>query len=51
MAAMGSLFSKNAKFEEVLLDEEALQFHYLNFFNGQRYPLAKLCYQFIENKK
>jgi hypothetical protein len=48
---MANLFSQKAKFEEVVKNDEALQFHYLNFENGQRYTLARLCYQYIQGKK
>lgn len=43
---MANLLSRNANFEEVKLNQEALEFHMLNWQSGQRYPLAKLCYQY-----
>jgi hypothetical protein len=48
---MADLFSQRAKFEDVVLNDEALMFHYINFESGQRYTLARLCYQYIQSKK
>ena len=47
---MANLLSRNAKYEEVILDEIALQFHVDAFKAGQRYKLALNCYQYFMSK-
>jgi histone deacetylase complex regulatory component SIN3 len=45
-----SIFSKKAKYEDVLLEREAVKFHYDRHTKGQRDTLAIQCFQFIESK-
>ncbi len=40
-----------AKFEEVIQSEEAIMYHAVKFQSGSRYPLAKLCWQYIQGRK
>jgi hypothetical protein len=47
---MVSIFSKKAKYEEVLLEREAVKFHYSRYTQGNRDLLATQCFQFIESK-
>lgn len=41
-------FSKNAKFEEIKNDEEALMYHAVKFQSGHRYPLAVQCFTHLQ---
>jgi hypothetical protein len=45
-----SIFSKKAKYEDVLLEREAVRFHYWRHTQGHRDTLAIQCFQFIESK-
>lgn len=45
------LFSRKAKFEFVITNEEAVMFHAVKWQSGARYELAKQCYQYIQQKK
>lgn len=47
---MDSIFSKKAKYEDVLLEREAVKFHYWRHTQGHRDMLARQCFQFIESK-
>jgi hypothetical protein len=38
-------FSRDAKFETVKFDQEAVLFHSLKYEMGFRYPLSLACYQ------
>jgi hypothetical protein len=44
------LFSRKAKFHEVVKSEEALIYHAVKYQSGNRYPLAIMCYQHIQHK-
>jgi hypothetical protein len=44
------LFSRKAKFHEVVKNEEALVYHAVKYQAGNRYPLAVLCYQHLQHK-
>lgn len=48
---MKNLFSKNANLEDVVKDQEALDYHVQRFEMGYRYPLAKACYHYKEMKE
>lgn len=41
-------YSRNAKFETVKFDEEAVVYHAMKYEMGFRYPLALACYQLRE---
>ena len=45
------LFSRNAKFELVMHNEEALLYHAVKWQSGSRYNLAKQCFQMVQLKK
>ncbi len=47
---MVSIFSKKAKYEDVLLEREAVKFHYERHTQGNRDLLAVQCFQFVESK-
>lgn len=47
---MASPYANNAKIEEVLKDNYALDSHYRKFKSGFRYPLAVQCFQYVEQK-
>lgn len=38
-------YSRNAKFDNVRFDEEAVMYHSMKYEMGFRYPLALACYQ------
>jgi hypothetical protein len=41
-------FSRDAKFETVKFDQEAVLFHSLKYEMGFRYPLSLACYQMTQ---
>lgn len=41
-------YSRNAKFETVKFDEDAVAFHAMKFELGFRYPLSVACYQMLQ---
>ncbi len=41
-------YSRNAKFETVKFDQEAVLFHSLKYEMGFRYPLSLACYQMTQ---
>lgn len=41
-------YSRNAKFDSVKYDEEAVLFHAMKYEMGFRYPLALSCYQLTQ---
>lgn len=43
-----NLFSKNANFEDVKKNNEALAYHVVKFQFGHRYPLAIQCFAHIQ---
>ena len=45
-----NLFSKNADFEEVKKDQEALMWHAVKFQSGHRYTLARQCFAFVQEE-
>lgn len=45
------LFSRKAKFEFVIANEEAIMFHAVKWQAGARYELAKQCFQYVQQKK
>jgi hypothetical protein len=47
---MVSAYGNNAKFEDVLKDNYALDSHYRKFKTGFRYSLAVQCYQYVEQQ-
>lgn len=44
------LFSRKAKFHDVVKNEEALVYHAVKYQSGNRYPLAVLCFQYIQHR-
>jgi len=46
-----NLYSKNAKFEDVIASEEALAVHVMKYEMGFRYKLAIACYQYDQSRK
>lgn len=44
------LFSRKAKFHEVVKNDEAIKFHAVKYQAGNRYPLALQCYQYIQQQ-
>lgn len=44
------LFSRKAKFHDVVKNEQALVFHAVKYQSGNRYPLAVMCFQYIQHK-
>jgi len=46
-----NLFSKDANYEEVIKDNDALNFHADRFERGFRYPLAKACFHYRQSKE
>lgn len=42
-----NLHSNKADFALVQQDEDALQYHYMKYELGIRYPLSVACFQFI----
>jgi hypothetical protein len=44
------LFSRKAKFHEVVKDKEALQFHAVKYQHGSRYPLALQSFQYLQQQ-
>jgi hypothetical protein len=45
-----NLFSRKAKFHDVVKNKEALVYHAVKYQSGNRYPLAVLCFQHIQHK-
>jgi hypothetical protein len=45
-----NLLSTKAKFHEVVKNEEALMYHAVKYQTGNRYPLAVMCFQYIQHK-
>jgi hypothetical protein len=45
-----NLLSSKAKFHEVVKNEEALMYHAVKYQTGNRYPLAVMCFQYIQHK-
>lgn len=43
--------SKNASWDAVKFDKEAIEFHAYKFSTGSVYSLAKTCFQYLELKK
>lgn len=41
-----NLFSKTAKYELVIENPEALEYHVMKYEMGFRYPLSLACYQY-----
>lgn len=41
-------YSRNAKFDNVKFDQEAVMFHALKYEMGFRYPLSMACYQMTQ---
>lgn len=41
-------FSRDAKFETVKFDQEAVLFHSMKYEMGFRYPLSLACYQMTQ---
>lgn len=46
-----NLLSKAALLEDVIKDEEAIQFHAQQFIKGHRYILARQCFVILEERK
>jgi hypothetical protein len=44
------LFSRKAKFHDVVKNEEALVYHAVKYQGGNRYPLAVMCFQHLQHK-
>jgi hypothetical protein len=44
------LFSRKAKFHDVVKKEEALVYHAVKYQSGNRYPLAVMCFQHLQHK-
>jgi hypothetical protein len=44
------LMSRKAKFHEVVKDEQALMYHAVKYQSGNRYPLAVMCFQYLQHK-
>lgn len=44
-------YRRDAKFETVKFDEDAVAFHAMKFDLGFRYPLSVACYQMIQIMK
>jgi hypothetical protein len=44
------LFSRKAKFHDVVKNEQAVVFHAVKYQSGNRYPLAIMCFQHIQHK-
>jgi hypothetical protein len=42
------IFESKAKFIDVAPHPFALDIHYIRYMRGERYPLAKQCYQHVE---
>jgi hypothetical protein len=47
---MVSIFNIKARYEDVLLEREAVKFHYQRYTQGSRDNLAVQCFQFVESK-
>jgi hypothetical protein len=45
-----NLLSAKAKFHEVVKNEEALMYHAVKYQSGNRYPLAVMCFQYLQHK-
>jgi hypothetical protein len=46
-----NLFSKNASFEDVQKDPEAMRYHAVKFQTGHRYALALLCFHAVKEEE
>lgn len=42
------IFESKAKFIDVAPHYFALEIHYIRYMRGERYPLAKQCFQHVE---
>lgn len=45
-----NLLSTKAKFHEVVKNEEALVYHAVKYQTGNRYPLATMCFQYLQHR-
>jgi len=48
---MGNLYSQKTTLEEVLGNQEAIEFHASQFIKGHRYQLARECFIIIQEQK
>jgi hypothetical protein len=48
---LSKLLSKKSKFDDVVTNDEAIEFHASRFVGGQTDNLAKMCYQLIKLKE
>ncbi len=46
---MKNLYAKNANYAEVVTDPAAVKFHSDRWASGQRDPLAKQCWQYLQH--
>lgn len=44
------LFSRKAKFHDVVKSNDALQFHAAKYLAGNRYPLALQSFQYVQQQ-
>lgn len=45
---MPDLYTRKARFSEVVTDPKAVEFHAAKYLNGYTYPLALQCYQHLK---
>lgn len=45
-----NLYSRLAKFHDVVQNEDALLYHAVKYQSGSRYPLAKECFQYVQQR-
>lgn len=45
-----NLLSAKAKFHDVVKNEEALMYHAVKYQSGNRYPLAVMCFQYLQHR-